>query len=93
MTGCPLANSPCHPPTPSSHLHPGPGSVLPEAKVSGLLYMVDPSLRGTRFLVSSDVRRSYTQGLTLREMLATWILSMALWLWASDAATSTTPGE
>lgn len=87
MTVCPLANSPCHPPTPSSHLHPGPGSVLPEAKVSGLLYMADPSLGGTRFLVSSDV------GLTLREMLATWILSMALWLWASDTATSTTSGE
>ena len=72
-----------------THLHPGPDTVLPKAKVSRVLYIADPSLGSTHFLVSPDVGRPYSQGLTLREMLVTWILPMVFWLWVPITASST----
>lgn len=73
-----------------THLHPGLDTVLPKAKVSRVLYIAEPSLGSTHFLVSPDVGRPYSQGLMLREMLVTWILPMVFWLWVPITASSTT---
>lgn len=93
MTDCPLANclwSSCvtHSAS-SSHLHPGPGTVLPKAKVSRVLYIADPSLGSAHFWIPPDEGRLCSQSLTLWEMLVIWILPLTLWVWVPATASTT----